>query len=283
MKRLILVLLCIGTILMGLVGCHEAEPQVVTPEVSYATVTFVISPDLYILEAPEPLTVEVGAVVTLPLPENGVAADTHDRLCWFDDEAFLQPHDDTAPITGDMTVYLYEVGKTYAIRYEGLEGFEVTGNYVYEYQYDPAGVGGATLPTATKAGYYEGGLYCVELGNHYVSVPTSAGRDLTFTAPKARTFDIHYASGITGVPMSEIDNPNPTVFDKPGETLTLLPAAYAGKTFRHWVVRLWGATPYVGEVDGEPVTLEDGTVVTFLTYDMITWGMGNMTLEARWQ
>lgn len=282
MRKWTVIVMCIVILALGLTGCGKTQPQVVTPTATYATVTFVVSEDLYAFTAPDPMEVEVGSVVTLPLPEGAVPIDAHDELCWFDDATYTTPHDSTQPIVGDATLYLYEVGKTYTISYTGLEGFDVAGEYVYSYRYDGEGTPGALLPQADKPGYYTG-LYCVELDGYYQRVPTSAGCDLTFTAPKAIGYPIHYASGLEGVAMDEIDNPNPAEYNQPEGILVLQPASMEGKVFDCWVLKVW-TTPRTFELEGETIQLTtSGTVVTRLSYEMITWGAQNFTLEAKWK
>lgn len=277
MRRLTIAMICI-CLLMAMFGCHRTEDRQVLPATQYATITFVINPDLYAFAAPDPIQAVVGEPVTLPLPENGVPMDECDRLCWFSDEALSTPYDETRPVLGDMTLYLYEVGRTYRITYQGFEGYTLHGEMVDSYQY----LGERkTLPTLDLEGYYEG-LYCVELDMHYIKVPTAEGRDLTFTMPKRIEHEIHYASGIAGVPMSEVDNSgNPTVYSTVGGSFTLQPAHYEGKTFKCWVVRLTSTRGNTFVVDGEEVTLEENTVLDTLTYDMIVWGL--FVLEAKWQ
>lgn len=282
MKKLIIAVICI-ILVVALVGCRDkkGEAQVVTPEVSYAVITFVVDPELYIFEAPEPITVAIGSTPTLPFPEGAVPMDTHDDLAWFADETLITPYDTTRPVMGDMTLYLYEVGKHYSVRYEGLDGFDVRGEYVYDYQYSEYGEGGAELPTVHKEGYYDG-LYCVELGVHCVRIPTNAGRDLTFTVPKPRAYGINYDYG-EDVNPSDVTNPNPATYDRVGETLTLAPASANGRQFDCWIVKVW-TTPKTFVVDGETVRLTlEGTVVTRLSYEMIQWGYQNFTVVAQWK
>lgn len=302
MKKLAIILLCI-VLIASAFACKKNKDQseTVVPETTYATVQFVVAADYYTFAAPDPITVAVGSVPTLPMPAGGVAMDVHDELKWFAevdlttgvmpedavlmdvyDNKILAPYDDTQPITADLTLYLYEVGKTYTITYVGLEGFDVQGEFVYGYQYVDAVTdrNAPTLPTVNKSGYRTG-LYCVELDGHYLKVPTNAGCNLTFTAPKAIEYDINYAYGDVGE--QTVVNPNPTTYDKVGEALTLLPATCEGKTFDCWVVKVW-TTPKTFEVDGDTVTLTaEGTVVTKLSYEMIQWGYQNFTVVARWK
>jgi len=275
MKKLTIVLLCI-ILLTGAAACATpTESQVVTPAAEYATIHFEVYSELYEFEAPQDMVVEVGTTPTLPFPEGAVPMDEHDDLAWFADQDLMVPYDTTRPVTADLTLYLYEVGKTYAVSYQGFEGWTVEGDYVYSYQYDGES---KPLPTATRDGYSKG-LYCPELNNHYVKVPTSAGKDLTFMPPKAIVYAIVYNSGIEGVSIAEIDNPNPTQYSEVGGVLTLLPATYGDNTSVRWVVRLRNAAKTF-VVDGEEVTLRDNTAVTYLTYEMIRWG--GFVLEAQW-
>ena len=300
MKKLAIILLCI-ILAVGALACNKDKdkPETVVPTETYATVQFVVATDYYPFATPDTMTVTVGSVPTLPMPEGGVALDEHNRLCWYveitsghlpDDAVILEaydnkvlaPYDTSKPITGDVTLYLYEVGKIYSITYVGLEGFTLEGDYVYSYQYvdgyqDP---NAPALPAVNKPGYVTG-LYCVELDAHYLKVPTNAGRDLTFTAPKAIEYGINYAYGNVGD--AEVNNPNPATYNKVGETLTLLPASCEGKTFDCWVVKVW-STPKTFVVNGEEIHLTaEGTVVTELSYEMIQWGYQNFTVVAKWK
>lgn len=302
MKKLAVIILCI-VLLASAFACKNKTDQsdTVVPETTYATVQFVVAADYYVVETPEPITVAVGTVPTLPSFEGG-AMDEHDALCWFTevdltnegatlpedalllpayDNKVLSPYDTSKPILGDLTLYLYEVGKVYSITYQGLEGFDPQGEYVFSYRYNNTvnDHDAPVLPTVNKPGYVSG-LYCVELDAHYIKVPTNAGCDLTFTAPKPIEYGINYAFGEVGD--ATVTNPNPTTYTAVGETLTLLPASCEGKTFDCWVVKVW-STPKTFVVDGEEIHLTaEGTRVTKLSYEMIQWGYQNFTVVAKW-
>lgn len=271
MKRLIAILLCL-IMTSAVVACHKKEAEVVVPE-KYATITFVVDGELYTATAPQPIEVKVGQAATLPFPEGAAPIDEHNELCWYVDDAYTAPYDTTQPLVGDLTLYLYERGRTYTIRYQGLEGFDVVGEYVYSYRYNGET---ADLPSVRDVGYQDG-LYCVELDAQCVKVPTQAGQDLTFTAPKARSYGITYRS--KDVPMSEVVNPNPDQYDKIGQTLYLAPAHSEGHTFDCWAIRLT-SRPKSFVVGDTEVELYEGKRVEWLSFEMIMWA--GFVLEAQW-
>ena len=272
--------------LVGLVACNHSA-KTVTPQDSTVTVSFVVDEIYWPANVDElnvpSVTIKAGeALGELPIPSQAeLAVDINTEFVWCYDEAGLEEYDPTRLVEEDLTLYLVEKGILYTITYHYVANLQFEGDFPATYRYGDR----TLLPNAQMGnGYREkGNWYYDETGYWTVAIPvgTHGDLDLTFHGDPI-PYTVAYRSGIVGVSMSEITNPNPTTWDiEMGKVMPLSPASYEGKTFVGWIIRFSSGNVKSFDVDGETVTYTHLQRVDALDFALIQWGQ--FQLEPVWE
>ena len=286
MKKVLLVLaVCVA---LFLVACQPTA-HTVAPQDSEVTVSFVVD-EQYLADDVEEFvlparTIKAGeALGALSIPEGtqttGLLSEYYE-LVWCYDQAGLREYDPTAKVEQDTTLYLVQKGLRYRLTYHYDPALAFVGEFADSYRYGEA----VALPNVDMGdGYRSTGNWYYDEEHYYtVAVPAGANGDLELTfRPDPVSYRVYYRSGLSGVAMDDLDNPNPdrwTIVD--GKRMSLLPASYEGKTFAGWRVRLNQGNKITINVDGEDVTYTHLQKVTQLDFAFIQWGQ--FVLEGTWE
>lgn len=271
MKKCWILLICIVlSLAMLLVACEspndDGKPTPVEEQPVF--VTFVV--DGYEVEDIPALVCSKGAFTLPALPDIDALGGVEYELCWYLDEARTAVATDVLMLDADITLYLGEQGKEYAISYAGYAGVDFEGTFVEHYRYG----NGVELPVAMRDGVLLGG-WTVEgrmMDGFWVSIPAYESGDLHLIwTPHIPTYPIRYKSGIAGVDVADILLNNPSEYlPSDADVLVLAAAEYEGRVFVRWEIDYRGETRTF-EVDGESITLVKDTQVPIsrLSRDMI--------------